>query len=80
MRVLSRVFRKDSQRLQQAFARQDRVPWPVKRLAEPVRLSPLARRRDGWVVYATRPFGEPANVLKYLARYTHRVAIANSRW
>jgi hypothetical protein len=33
----------------------------------------------GWVVYAKRPFGSPQLVLKYLARYTHRVAISNSR-
>jgi hypothetical protein len=32
-----------------------------------------------WVVYAKRPFGGPAQVLKYLARYTHRVAISNHR-
>ena len=32
-----------------------------------------------WVVYAKRPFGGPQQVLKYLARYTHRVAISNSR-
>ncbi len=35
--------------------------------------------RKKWVVYAKRPFGGPKQVLKYLARYTHRVAIANSR-
>jgi Putative transposase len=40
-------------------------------------LSPLRRRE--WVVYAKRPFAGPAQVLAYLARYTHRVAIANSR-
>jgi putative transposase/transposase-like zinc-binding protein len=32
-----------------------------------------------WVVYAKPPFGGPAHVLKYLARYTHRVAISNQR-
>jgi hypothetical protein len=32
-----------------------------------------------WVVYAKRPFGGPEQVLKYLARYTHRVAISNQR-
>jgi len=32
-----------------------------------------------WVVYAKRPFGGPQQVLDYLGRYTHRVAIANSR-
>lgn len=35
-------------------------------------------KRD-WVVYAKRPFGGPKQVLKYLARYTHRVAISNQR-
>ena len=40
-------------------------------------LTPL--RRTEWVVYAKRPFGGPEAVLAYLSRYTHRVAIANSR-
>src|SRR3954452_20096194 len=41
------------------------------------RLSKL--RRAEWVVYAKRPFAGPAAVLAYLSRYTHRVAISNSR-
>ena len=40
-------------------------------------LAPL--RKTEWVVYAKRPFAGPAQVLAYLARYTHRVAIGNSR-
>jgi len=40
-------------------------------------LKPL--RQCEWVVYAKRPFAGPAAVLAYLSRYTHRVAIANSR-
>ena len=36
-------------------------------------------RKAEWVVYAKKPFGGPQAVLAYLARYTHRVAIANSR-
>ncbi len=40
-------------------------------------LAPL--RQQEWVVYAKRPFAGPAAVLAYLARYTHRVAISNSR-
>src|SRR5437899_1882843 len=40
-------------------------------------LAPL--RKTEWVVYSKRPFGGPAAVLAYLSRYTHRVAIANSR-
>jgi hypothetical protein len=40
-------------------------------------LAPL--RKSEWVVYAKCPFAGPAQVLAYLARYTHRVAIGNSR-
>jgi putative transposase/transposase-like zinc-binding protein len=40
-------------------------------------LAPL--RKAEWVVYSKRPFGGPEAVLAYLSRYTHRVAIANSR-
>ncbi len=36
-------------------------------------------RKIGWVVYAKEPFAGPKAVLAYLSRYTHRVAIANSR-
>ena len=51
------------------------------RLADPqafaAYLAPL--RNSEWVVYSKRPFGGPAEVLRYLARYTHRVAISNRR-
>ena len=40
-------------------------------------LAPL--RNSKWVVYCKRPFGGPKEVLRYLARYTHRVAISNRR-
>jgi len=40
-------------------------------------LAPL--RNSEWVVYSKRPFGGPKQVLRYLARYTHRVAISNRR-
>jgi hypothetical protein len=36
-------------------------------------------RTKEWVVYAKPPFGGPEQVLKYLARYTHRVALSNAR-
>ncbi len=60
------------------------------RLAFPGRLAPLTTGgafraflrslyRQSWVVYAKPPFGSPAHVLHYLARYTHRVAISNHR-
>ena len=57
------------------------MPTPLAALAAPdafVRwLTPLYRQE--WVVYAKPPFGGPEQVLKYLARYTHRVAISNQR-
>ena len=40
-------------------------------------LSPVRKKR--WIVYAKPPFAGPEAVLAYLARYTHRVAISNSR-
>jgi hypothetical protein len=50
-------------------------------LAEPGAFARLLAeaRKTKWVVYAKAPFGGPERVLKYLARYTHRIAIANSR-
>ena len=50
-------------------------------LAEPPRFKAYvaALRKVEWVVYAKRPFGGPGAVLTYLSRYTHRIAIANSR-
>jgi hypothetical protein len=50
-------------------------------LAKPAAFDALCRKagKIKWVVYAKAPFGGPEQVLKYLARYTHRVAISNSR-
>jgi hypothetical protein len=50
-------------------------------LADPAefRRALAAGANPEWVVYAKPPFGGPEQVLKYLARYTHRVAISNSR-
>jgi hypothetical protein len=49
--------------------------------AEPAAFEALCRQaqRKKWVVHAKPPFGGPQQVLKYLARYTHRVAISNNR-
>jgi hypothetical protein len=83
VKVLGRLFRgKYLAGLQRAFDRGMLVfPQALDGLAVPQAfrrwLSPLYRKE--WVVYAKRPFGGAGQVLKYLARYTHRVAIANSR-
>jgi hypothetical protein len=53
----------------------------MTRLAHPAVFEVLCRqaRRIEWVVFVKPPFGGPGQVLKYLARYTHRVAISNQR-
>lgn len=50
-------------------------------LAQPGAFAALARKAAApqWVVYAKRPFAGPQQVLAYLSRYTHRVAISNRR-
>lgn len=83
VRVLSRLFRRlFLERLQAAFdagtlqlggalhALQDRRAW-TRYLAP--------SRQTEWVVYAKRPFAGPQQVLDYVGRYTHLVAIANDR-
>ena len=54
---------------------------PAATLADPRQFAKLLRRlhRHHWVVYAKPAFGGPMQVLRYLGRYTHRVAISNHR-
>jgi hypothetical protein len=83
VRVLSRLFRRvfleqllEAHRTGKlAFFGRHRALAEADAFAE--FLEPV--RRVDWVVYAKRPFAGPQAVLNYLARYTHRVAIANSR-
>ena len=83
VRVLSRLFRR-------LFLEELRAAHDASRLGFFGDLAHLAKpdafarmlaevRRLEWVVYAKPPFGGPEQVLTYLGRYTHRVAIANSR-
>ena len=83
VRVLSRLFRRlfleqlaDAHRAGklQFFGEH---AWLAEPKAFTDWLKPL--RQCEWVVYAKRPFAGPEAVLAYLSRYTHRVAIANSR-
>jgi hypothetical protein len=83
VRVLSRLFRRLFLKGLTAAHAADRLNFfgehsaLAKRQAFAAYLAPL--RNTEWVVYAKRPFGGPEAVLAYLSRYTHRVAIANSR-
>jgi hypothetical protein len=83
VRALSVVFRaKFRDGLQQRFDQgQLRIPSSEPRLSEPMAFAQRLRRlcRHKWVVYTKRPFAGPQAVLAYLCRYTHRVAITNSR-
>ena len=83
VKVLSRVFRnKYRALLQKAFERGELAFFgKLQSLADPKTFRRYldAVTRGEWVVYAKPPFGSPSCVLKYLARYTHRVAISNRR-
>ena len=83
VRVLSRLFRRLFLERLTAVYEAGRLLFFADQaaLAEPAvfkaRLAAL--RKVKWVVYTKRPFGGPEAVLAYLSRYTHRIAIANSR-
>jgi len=83
VRVLSRLFRRLFLKALGSAHAADRLSFfgNQARLADAQSfaafLAPL--RKSEWVVYSKRPFGGPEAVLAYLSRYTHRVAIANSR-
>jgi hypothetical protein len=83
VRVLSRFFRRRFlELLERAFERGEleffsalqglRVPEVFRRYLQPL-------RQKEWVVYAKAPFAGPQQVLEYVGRYTHRVAISNNR-
>jgi len=83
VRVLSRLFRRlFLKRLEAAF-RKGKLSFfgELAGLHDPAEflrtLEPL--RESEWVVYAKAPFGGPGQVLDYLGRYTHRVALSNER-
>lgn len=83
VRVLSRLFRRLVIEMLAAAVAAGKIQFfgEHARLADAdaftAFLAPL--RRCEWVVYAKKPFGGPEQVLAYLSRYTHRVAISNRR-
>jgi hypothetical protein len=83
VRVLSRMFRgKFLAFLKQAFEKGKlQFHGKLTRLADPQAFGEFLQvaRKTDWVVYSKPPFGGPAQVLDYLGRYTHRVAISNHR-
>jgi len=83
VKVLSRVFRgKFIAGLKRLYGRKQlRCAGPSAALADEKQFRQLLRRlhRQDWVVYAKPAFGGARQVLRYLGRYTHRVAISNHR-
>ena len=83
VRVLSCVFRgKFLEYAERSFASGELVfPGQIASLAEAGAFKQLLRSacKTKWVVYAKRPFAGPKQVLEYLGRYTHRVALSNNR-
>jgi Putative transposase/Transposase zinc-binding domain len=83
VRVLSRLFRGKFLALFKAAFDRGSLSFHgrIADLAEPGEFQRrlTASAKTEWVVYAKPPFGGPQQVLKYLARYTHRVAISNHR-
>ena len=83
VRVLSRLYRRlFLEKLTQAY-QLNKLQFFNKQLKlkeeKPFKAWIKSLRQIEWVVYAKRPFAGPATVLAYLSRYTHRIAIANSR-
>jgi hypothetical protein len=83
VKVLSKLFRRLFLDQLDAAFQAGRLGFfsALTMLAEPRNFARLLAKLRGidWVVYAKPPFGGPEQVLAYLGRYTHRVAIANSR-
>lgn len=83
VRVLSRLFRRLFLERLTAAHQAGRLQFFADQavLTDPAAFKThlAALRKLEWVVYAQRPFGGPDAVLAYLSRYTHRIAIANSR-
>ncbi len=83
VRALSQVFRgTDLDALQRAFDRGElHLTGALAPLTAPAAFAEwlAALRQEAWVVYCKPPFAGPEQVLAYLGRYTHRVAISNHR-
>lgn len=71
VKVMSAVFRGKFMELLKTFCRQENIPLPAE-LCNNLYRTP-------WIVYAKQPFYGPKQVIEYLGRYSHRIAISNHR-
>jgi hypothetical protein len=83
IKVLSKVFRGKFVGALKRMHRKSRLTFAgsIERMLEPKCFAAFLRTlfRQDWVVYAKPAFGGPEQVIRYLGRYTHRVAISNHR-
>lgn len=83
VRVLSRLFRGKFLHHLRNLYQQGQLEFHGQAAAleadKPFNQLLTALYKNEWVVYAKRPFGGPEQVIKYLGRYTHRIAISNRR-
>jgi len=83
VKALSRVYRgKFMELMEEAFQHNDLIfPGKISDIGTNAGFRKLKKQlfSKEWVVYSKQPFGGPKQVLEYLGRYTHRVAISNNR-
>ena len=83
VKALSMVFRaKFTEHLIKAFNKGELIfPGTISTLADEKEFSKLIKtlKQKNWIVYCKKPFAGPQQVLDYIGRYTHRVAISNHR-
>jgi hypothetical protein len=83
VKPLGRLFRRKFLKYLQAAFDEGRLGFygSLRELAHPVRFAAWVEtlKQKEWVAHVKPPFGGPEQVLRYLARYTHRVAISNGR-
>jgi hypothetical protein len=72
IKILSRVFRGKFISMMESLKKEEKIKVDI------TALKPLLYKKD-WVVYAKKSFAGPSQILQYLGRYTHRIAISNSR-
>jgi len=71
VKVMSLVFRGKFMQMFKKFCADEKIPLPIDFLNK--------LYKTNWVVFARQPFAGPAQVIEYLGRYTHRIAISNHR-
>ena len=80
VRALSKVFRgKYLEKLKSAFENKEMTLTTCIDNSAAIQKFIASLYQSDWVVYAKTPFSDPEQVLSYLGRYTHRIAIANQR-